>query len=67
LRAEQLAAVSRISAQIAHEIRNPLSSIGLNIEMPEEAYRLAAVMTLVVGIDPAGPMRVVESAFASLR
>ncbi len=36
LRAEQLAAVGRISAQIAHEVRNPLSSIGLNIEMLEE-------------------------------
>lgn len=36
LRAERLAAVGRVSAQVAHEIRNPLSSIGLNIEMLED-------------------------------
>ena len=37
LRAEQLAAVGRISAQIAHEVRNPLSSIGLNVDLLEDA------------------------------
>jgi two-component system NtrC family sensor kinase len=37
VRAERLAAIGRISAQITHEIRNPLSSIGLNTEMLEEA------------------------------
>ena len=36
LRAERLAAVGRVSAQVAHEIRNPLSSIGLNVEMLED-------------------------------
>jgi signal transduction histidine kinase len=30
---ERLAAVGRLAAQITHEIRNPLSSIGLNIEL----------------------------------
>ena len=37
LRAERLAAMGRVTAQITHEIRNPLSSIGLNAEMLEEA------------------------------
>jgi len=30
---ERLAAIGRLSAQITHEIRNPLSSIGLNVEL----------------------------------
>lgn len=36
LRAERMAAVGRVSAQIAHEVRNPLSSIALNVEMLDE-------------------------------
>lgn len=36
LQSERLATIGRMSALVAHEIRNPLSSIGLNTEMLEE-------------------------------
>ncbi len=36
LRSERLAAIGRMSAHVTHEIRNPLSSIGLNAEMLSE-------------------------------
>jgi two-component system, NtrC family, sensor kinase len=55
-RAERLAAVGRISAQITHEIRNPLNAIGLNTELlaeeiaslpqpPGEALQLVAAIS----------------------
>ncbi|MBT6180070.1 MAG: PAS domain-containing protein [Deltaproteobacteria bacterium] len=37
---EHMATVGRISAQVAHEIRNPLSSIGLNAELLDEEFSL---------------------------
>ena len=39
VRSERLAAIGRIAAQITHEIRNPLSSIGLNAEELGERLR----------------------------
>ncbi|MFT7580842.1 MAG: two-component system NtrC family sensor kinase [Myxococcota bacterium] len=36
LRAERLAIIGKLAAQITHEVRNPLSSIGLNAELLEE-------------------------------
>ncbi len=36
LESERLAAVGRMAAHVTHEIRNPLSSIGLNLELLEE-------------------------------
>jgi signal transduction histidine kinase len=41
-RAERLAAVGRISAQITHEIRNPLNAIGLNAELLQEELESSA-------------------------
>jgi two-component system NtrC family sensor kinase len=41
-RAERLAAVGRISAQITHEIRNPLNAIGLNAELLQEELEAAS-------------------------
>jgi two-component system NtrC family sensor kinase len=41
LQAERLAAMGKVAAQISHEIRNPLSSIGLNTEMLEELLQQA--------------------------
>ena len=36
MQSERLAAVGRMAAHVAHEVRNPLSSIGLNVELLEE-------------------------------
>jgi signal transduction histidine kinase len=42
LKSERLAAIGKISAQITHEIRNPLSSIGLNAELLSEEISAAS-------------------------
>lgn len=52
-RAERLAALGRLSASLAHEIRNPLSSISGSVEMVREADALSdedrGLLTLVLG------------------
>jgi two-component system NtrC family sensor kinase len=40
---ERLAAIGKMAAHVTHEIRNPLSSIGLNIELLEEELATAQV------------------------
>ncbi len=39
VQSERLATIGRFAAQIAHEIRNPLASISLNLEMLEDEVR----------------------------
>jgi signal transduction histidine kinase len=41
LQSERLAAIGRMAAHVSHEVRNPLSSIGLNVELLEEELRNA--------------------------
>jgi signal transduction histidine kinase len=43
LQAEKLASIGRISASIAHEIRNPLTSVKLNIQKVKESENLDAI------------------------
>jgi signal transduction histidine kinase len=43
IRSERLAAIGKIAAQITHEVRNPLSSIGLNAEQLDEELAEIAV------------------------
>lgn len=42
IEAERLAAVGRMSSQVAHEVRNPLSSISLNVELLREEFESLA-------------------------
>jgi two-component system NtrC family sensor kinase len=51
LLAERLAAVGRVAAQIAHEVRNPLSSIGLNVELLEEQLQGAKFTSAAEGLE----------------
>jgi signal transduction histidine kinase len=52
LRSERLAAIGRIAAQITHEIRNPLSAIGLNAEELSERLQSQAEEAASAGGGP---------------
>jgi signal transduction histidine kinase len=43
VQSERLATVGRFASQIAHEIRNPLSSISLNVELLEDELKESSV------------------------
>ncbi len=38
-RREQLSAFAQLAAHVSHEVRNPLSSISLNLELLDEEFR----------------------------
>lgn len=48
--AERLAAIGKMAAHVTHEIRNPLSSIGLNLELLEDEVSGAEAAQLVSAI-----------------
>jgi two-component system, NtrC family, sensor kinase len=45
VQAERLATIGKMAAHVTHEIRNPLSSIGLNIELLEEELAASAALS----------------------
>jgi signal transduction histidine kinase len=54
IQAEKLASIGRISASIAHEIRNPLTSVKLNIQKVMESQDLGEVEGEHLGISQEG-------------
>jgi two-component system NtrC family sensor kinase len=54
---ERLAAIGKMAAHVTHEIRNPLSSIGLNIELLEE--ELATRATDETPAEPAALLKAI--------
>ncbi len=49
LQAERLAAIGKMAAHITHEIRNPLSSIGLNVELLDETLAKGGASSTATG------------------
>jgi signal transduction histidine kinase len=47
---ERFAAIGKMASHVTHEIRNPLSSIGLNLEMLEEEVRDPSARALLTAI-----------------
>ena len=42
IQTERLAAIGRMAAHVTHEVRNPLSSIGLNVDMLGDEVNVSA-------------------------
>src|SRR5262245_33117913 len=63
IRSERLATVGRMAAQITHEVRNPLASIGLYAELlgDEIGGRTEGASTSAAAADDAEPRRLVQS------
>lgn len=53
IQTERLAAIGRMAAHVTHEVRNPLSSIGLNVELLEEELEGA-------GAEPRALLRAIQ-------
>jgi len=53
IQTERLAAIGRMAAHVTHEVRNPLSSIGLNVELLEEELEDA-------GAEPRALLRAIQ-------
>jgi len=53
VQAERLATIGKMAAHITHEVRNPLSSIGLNLELLEEELTDAQSQAVATGADDA--------------
>ncbi|MFN3476030.1 MAG: two-component system sensor histidine kinase NtrB [Candidatus Methylomirabilales bacterium] len=51
LQAERLATIGRMAAKIAHEVRNPLGAISLNLELLEDGVRAEERLALKKGIE----------------
>ncbi|MBW2454734.1 MAG: HAMP domain-containing protein [Deltaproteobacteria bacterium] len=55
VQAERLATIGKMAAHITHEVRNPLSSIGLNLELLEEELGDAQAAVRAVASDDGPP------------
>lgn len=67
LRAERLATIGKMSSQITHEIRNPLSSIGLNVELLEEELAAASAGDAEAAAEAGALLRAVTAEVDRLR
>lgn len=65
IQSERLAAIGRMAAHVTHEVRNPLSSIGLNVELLRED--LASGKVIEDRAEAVGLLQAIERQIESLR